>query len=318
MNAPKVFLSHASEDKDRFVNNFALRLREKGIDAWLDKWEMLPGDSLVDKIFEEGLKEADAVIIVLSSSSVEKPWVKEELNSSVVARIERGTRLIPVVIDDCCVPEALKTTLWESITDLANYDENFDRIVASIFGRTLKPELGKPPAYTSTVLTGVGNLDSIDNLVLKTSCDFLLEHPDQPIEPGELFGSGNSQAPPKSEVLDSIAVLADAGYLDVSRYWGGGSENWGCHYRVTAFGFEEYCQAYLEGYGQLVERLAGLIVNKEANTNLKLRELTAVPLMVANHVIRLLERNGHVKVSAEMGEGIYIYEVSAKLRRALR
>ena len=54
MKSPKVFLSHASEDKLRFVDEFASRLMKNGVDAWLDKWEMLPGDSLVDKIFEEG------------------------------------------------------------------------------------------------------------------------------------------------------------------------------------------------------------------------------------------------------------------------
>jgi len=85
MTPPKVFVSHATEDKDRFVNKFALRLRENGVDAWLDKWEMLPGDSLVDKIYGDGLKEALTVIIVLSSNSVSKPWVREELNASVIA-----------------------------------------------------------------------------------------------------------------------------------------------------------------------------------------------------------------------------------------
>ncbi|MCQ9427586.1 toll/interleukin-1 receptor domain-containing protein, partial [Pseudomonas sp. LJDD11] len=54
--SPKVFVSHASEDKDRFVLDFAKQLRANGIDAWLDKWEMLPGDSLVTKIFDEGIK----------------------------------------------------------------------------------------------------------------------------------------------------------------------------------------------------------------------------------------------------------------------
>jgi hypothetical protein len=71
--APKVFVSHASEDKDRFVLGFATELRARGVDVWLDKWEMLPGDSLVDKIFEEGIKGASAVIVVLSKFSVQKP-----------------------------------------------------------------------------------------------------------------------------------------------------------------------------------------------------------------------------------------------------
>lgn len=52
----KVFISHASEDKERFVIDFTQKLFESGIDAWLDIWEMLPGDSLVGKIFDEGIK----------------------------------------------------------------------------------------------------------------------------------------------------------------------------------------------------------------------------------------------------------------------
>jgi len=96
----------------------AARLRAKGIDAWVDRWEMLPGDSLVEKIFEDGIKNAQAVIVVLSHNSVNKKWVREELNAAFVKRINSGSRLIPVIIDDCAVPEALQSTLWERITDL--------------------------------------------------------------------------------------------------------------------------------------------------------------------------------------------------------
>ena len=48
---------HASEDKERFVLEFASKLRQNGVDAWVDKWEMKLGDSLVHKIFEEGTKQ---------------------------------------------------------------------------------------------------------------------------------------------------------------------------------------------------------------------------------------------------------------------
>jgi uncharacterized Zn-finger protein len=70
---PRVFVSHASEDKDRFVRAFATRLREKGIEAWVDEWEIYPGDSLVRKIYEAGIGAAQAVLIVLSRNSVDKP-----------------------------------------------------------------------------------------------------------------------------------------------------------------------------------------------------------------------------------------------------
>lgn len=135
MTTPKVFVSHASEDKERFVLDFARRLRENGVDAWLDQWEMKPGDSLVDKIFEQGLKDAQAVIVVLSEISVQKPWVREELNASVVNRINKGTKLIPVVIDECNVPESLRSTVWQKVDSLDSYDASLQRILAAIFDR---------------------------------------------------------------------------------------------------------------------------------------------------------------------------------------
>jgi hypothetical protein len=318
MNVPKVFLSHASEDKPRFVDNFAQRLRADGVDAWLDKWEMLPGDSLVDKIFEEGLKEADAVIVVLSQFSILKRWIKEELNTSVVSRISKGTRIIPIVLDGCELPEALHATLWEPITDTANYGQSYERILASIFGTTLKPAIGQPPGYTTAILTEVDGLESIDNLVLKTSCEFLLENPDHFIDPKNLFGESNPDAPPKSEVIEAINVLEDRGYFSVSRSFGGGPEHWGCHYRVTFFGFQQYCSTYVPKFGAIVDQAAGLIANKEADTNFKLRDSLKIQLMIANHIIRLLENKGYLRVSKEISERILIYDVSAKLRRAIR
>jgi hypothetical protein len=108
---PRPFISHAHADKERFVLDFAKRLRGKGIDAWVDNWEMLPGDSLVDKIFNEGLKSCTAFIVVLSHNSISSKWVREELNAGIIKRIEDNTKLIPIRLDGCEVPIALKDTL---------------------------------------------------------------------------------------------------------------------------------------------------------------------------------------------------------------
>ena len=64
--SPRVFVSCASEDWDRFISGLSRRLRAVGTDAWVACWEILPGDSLVQKIFQEGLAQADVVIVVLS------------------------------------------------------------------------------------------------------------------------------------------------------------------------------------------------------------------------------------------------------------
>ncbi len=141
----KVFISHASEDKERFVLQFATKLREHGVDAWIDIWEMIPGDSLVDKVFYEGIKNAKAMIIVLSNNSVDKPWVREELNRGFLDRLRGKCRIIPVAIDDCSIPEPLQSTIWQKINDLNNYETEFNRIVDAIYGKTSKPVLGSPP-----------------------------------------------------------------------------------------------------------------------------------------------------------------------------
>jgi TIR domain-containing protein len=106
-------ICHASEDEERFVLDFAKRLRKRGLDAWLDAWEIQAGDSLPQRIFEGAVGHASAVVIIVSATSVEKPWVRKELRTSVVRHIEENIRLIPVVLDDGVpVPTALSDLLW--------------------------------------------------------------------------------------------------------------------------------------------------------------------------------------------------------------
>ena len=95
---PVAFICHSSIDKERFVLPFAAALREKqGVDAWVDKWEMKPGDKL-SRIFDE-LAKAEVVIPVLSKASVNADWLNAEINSVVDDIVGRSKRIIPVILD---------------------------------------------------------------------------------------------------------------------------------------------------------------------------------------------------------------------------
>lgn len=105
--AKKVFCSHRSIDKPK-VEDFARRLRENGIDAWLDKWEVQPGDDIVAKI-NQGLAEMDAGLIFFSRNSPGGEWLKAEVSSLIYEMIESGKLVIPVLIDpDAQIPPLLK------------------------------------------------------------------------------------------------------------------------------------------------------------------------------------------------------------------
>lgn len=308
---PKVFLSHASEDKERFVVDFAVKLRAKGIDAWLDRWEMLPGDSLVEKIFEEGLKNATAVIIVLSTYSVNKPWVKEELNAGIIAKLNKGTKIIPVLLDNCDVPESLKSTLWEKIEDTTSYEKSLDRIVASVFGHSEKPPLGSPPQYTTHPIFQIAGLTRIDNLVLKIGAETDIKNNSIIIEPETILSTTDI---PPNELEDALDILEQQGYVNLLRHLGPGPYS----FRLSLYGMDQYAKTYITDYQNIISEVAICIVNKNLTENDSISNELRQPVRLVNHILDLLEHNGQLKLAKSMGSHVEIYNVSVSLKRALR
>jgi hypothetical protein len=310
---PKVFISHASEDKERFVLAFAERLRTSGVDAWLDKWEMLPGDSLVDKIFEEGLHQAAAVVVVLSVNSVNKPWVREELNAAFVKRVNSGSKLIPVVLDCCQVPEALISTVWEKIADLSAYDESFNRILSAVTGTTSKPPLGKLPDYITSPVQEIAGLARIDNLVLKVACQLALSGGHDLIDGPQLQDSTELTGLDNRELDDSLEMLDRSNLITVSRHLGGGLP----HFRITTYGFQQYAQAYIENYADKIKSVALAVVNHKLQDNQSIATHLNENQFFVDHALDILESQQYLRLSRNLGGHTWIIDVSAALRRAL-
>lgn len=308
---PKVFVSHASEDKERFVLHFATKLREHGVDAWLDKWEMLPGDSLVEKVFEEGLKEANVIIIVLSNFSVDKPWVREELNAGIMKRFSNKTKIIPVVIDDCEVPEALKSTVWEKIVDINNFSNNLDRIVASIYGQKDKPALGNIPKYINSPVINILELTKIDNLALKHSCEYAIKNNNKSLEFERVFLKNDSWNIPETELLESLEVLNREGYIRISRTLGS------VVFSLTTLGIDKYATTYLKNYNGIQNDIISLLVNEDISNNKELMDNLNQPQLVIDHILNSLELEKYVLLSKMTCGFIRIYNISPSLKRLL-
>lgn len=314
MIPPKVFVSHASEDKDRFVLSFAKRLRENGIDAWIDKWEMLPGDSLVDKIFEVGLKEATAVVIVLSENSITKPWVKEEINAAFVNRINAKCKLIPLLIDDCEVPACLQTTLWEKISNLSSYDEAYKRIELAILGKTDKPPLGATPKYTAEIFEKVNDLTDIDSLVFKITCEQAIEINQPFIMSRGVIEQCIELDLSKEIVIESLEILDNNGFIEITKMLSPEHNS----IKVLLYAFQTYYQYYNPEYESQINLVGSIIVNNGLRNNHEIANAANIDLFIVDHILELFDYKGYIKNLRFLGGGSEISNVSVELRRHFR
>ncbi len=138
----RVFISHSSKDKAA-VERLALGLRERGIEPWLDKWEIGPGDDIAAGI-NAGLEAANAGLIVFSRHSLESRWVEAEISYLTFARIEEGKILVPVVVGtDSYVPPLLRPLARRAI-------EETDAIADALLGRKPKPPAQPVPGHGRT------------------------------------------------------------------------------------------------------------------------------------------------------------------------
>jgi len=117
----KVFLAHAKEDSE-VVKKVGQFLMSKGVEVWLDDWCLTPGDSLTQKIFEEGIPTADRLAVFLSPFSVESNWVKRELATGTIMELAEekglgGKFVIPVLLAECKIPYMLRDKLYANFTN---------------------------------------------------------------------------------------------------------------------------------------------------------------------------------------------------------
>jgi hypothetical protein len=312
---PKVFISHASEDKQRFVLKFAERLRSNGIEAWLDKWEMLPGDSLVQKIFEQGIKEANAVIVVLSSHSVNKPWVREEIDAAFVKRVNGTSKLIPLIIDDCPIPECLKSTVWERVPDTENFDAALANIIRAVFGQLEKPPVGAAPSYIQNAV-GVVGLTAIDGTVFRALCDDCIARNIERVDGPDLLKLFEPLTIKEEEGCDCLLILEGRGYVELLKIqgidigWAG----------PTLFGFHEYLRSTRPDYRELLRKVALLIVNEQQMNGAMLCKSVGQPVLITNRIVQHFERRGWIQaVHSQLSLSDFIvHRVSPELKRWLQ
>jgi hypothetical protein len=135
-----VFLSHSTADKPA-VEELARRLAKEGIQAWLDKWHLIPGDPWQPAI-EKALAESETCGVFVGPSGF-GPWQNEEMRAAIDQRVRasaRSFRVIPVLLpgakraERSSLPTFLAATTWVEFTDSLDDPVAFHRLVSGIRG----------------------------------------------------------------------------------------------------------------------------------------------------------------------------------------
>ncbi|MCH9682422.1 MAG: toll/interleukin-1 receptor domain-containing protein, partial [Deltaproteobacteria bacterium] len=144
-----VFLSYNSADRTA-VEDIASRLSDEGIEPFLDRWELIPGESWVRGL-EDGLCHSGCVAVFIGPNGY-SAWREQEKDLALIqAADDQGKRVIPVLLPgtrQTSVGGFLKLRMW---VDLAEPD-GFEQLVAGIRGDRPGKRRPRPRAVVPTPL----------------------------------------------------------------------------------------------------------------------------------------------------------------------
>lgn len=330
--AKKAFICHSSEDKDRFVTEFARRLRQNGVDAKLDEWVIKPGDSLPAEILgsttkEGAISEADVFIAVLTGNSLESNWVEEEIERALIQKINNNTKLIPIVLDLEAdqVPDCFENLYWQRISDTDDYEDEFKQILHGIEGTTDAPPVGESPIKPSRNQAFAG-LSDLDADIFATVYDRIHKKETRASSGFAKFGSEaiktlkDSTGANHKLLRESLRVLENKNLVSCVSVSGNYPQIKTATIQATLSGSEKYLQNNFSDLEQKKERVASTIVNRDINSVEDLaEELSDMNFMVISFFLEQFALNDHIYLSWQLG-GAESGSVSASptLRRLIR
>ncbi|MCB0598390.1 MAG: toll/interleukin-1 receptor domain-containing protein [Phaeodactylibacter sp.] len=120
----RIFLCHAMEDKQQVLSIYK-KLKVSGLNPWLDKKDLLPGQRW-DREIRRALKKSRFVIIFFSKYSTSKQgYVQREFKlalNTLEEMPEDKIFIIPVRLDDCQIPETFQHIHYVDLFDPEGFE----------------------------------------------------------------------------------------------------------------------------------------------------------------------------------------------------
>ncbi len=216
-----VYLAHASEDKC-IAKPLAEGLMKVGINVWYDNWEIGYGDSLRRKM-EEELGDCTHFIVLLTETSIKKPWVNEEIDAGLVNAVEGRAKFIGLryELPLASVSPFLKGRLTP---EFKPGEESIESLAGQIFGVSKKPPLGEQLRYVKS-----SKLESTwSSSALAVAKFFVLNSRHAlPMDPQATYPAIQQEIRlPMPDVRIGVLDLIGAGLLEKQEFIGGDCTIW--------------------------------------------------------------------------------------------
>ncbi len=148
----KVFLCHAHSDKDA-VKALYTRLKNDGVDVWLDKENLLPGQDWELEI-RKAVRESDVVVVCHSKQFNQKGFRQKEVRIALEEAdlLPKGEIfIIPARLEECNVLEDLQRYHWVDLFETDGYERLMRalRTRADKIGATLQIKRSWLPGFTT-------------------------------------------------------------------------------------------------------------------------------------------------------------------------
>lgn len=120
----KVFLCHAHSDKDA-VRDLYFQLVRDGVDAWLDKENLLPGQDWEFEI-RKAVRQADVVVVCLSKEFNKAGFRQKEVRLALDTAMEKPEGeifMIPARLEECDTLESLRRWNWVDLFERGGYQK---------------------------------------------------------------------------------------------------------------------------------------------------------------------------------------------------
>lgn len=126
MLKPRIFLGHAYRDRES-VEKIAEDLMARGADVIIDEAAIFLEDSLLERVAQT-VGDDGYIAVALSRKSVASKWVQEDLRTLAQAR-GSGKAIIPLLVEDCDVPDFLEDIVYADFRRPEAYQENLDLLI---------------------------------------------------------------------------------------------------------------------------------------------------------------------------------------------